>query len=412
MMPDDFWDQQPLFGAATEGDSPADTASQADDTATGGEEDSELFEPLPASGGTGADLPYWIAFTRVRGVGPARFRQLIDAFGDAATAWRIPISRLAVAGLDRRTIEAFDQQRRRIEPQTELARLAKLGVTAITWRDETYPRLLRHTAGPPPVLYVRGTLLPADAWAIAVVGTRKVTAYGKQVTERLATDLARQQITIVSGLARGVDTVAHRAALDAGGRTFAVLGCGLDICYPWENRGLAERIAGHGALITEFPLGTKPDAGNFPARNRLISGLSLGALVTEAPERSGALITARFANEQGREVFGVPGSIFSPNSTGVHNLLRDGAKLVQKVEDILEEINLSFMPQRLEMRELLPENDAEAAVLQVLSATPLHIDEICRTSGRPIAEVSGTLTMLELKGMVRQAGAMSYVVGR
>jgi len=406
MTPDDVWDRQLLFGTHGEAEGGPGTGSLAVDDA---DRDFALFEPLPAGGGVGIDLPYWIAFTRVRGIGPARFRRLMDVFGDAATAWRASLADLARVGLDRRTVEAFVAQRQRIDPQRELARLAKLGATAVTWRDEAYPRLLRLTDGPPPVLYICGALLPADEWAIGVVGTRKVTIYGRQVTERLVTDLARQQITIVSGLARGVDTIAHKAALSAGGRTIAVLGCGLDICYPPENRGLAAQIVEQGALITEFPLGIKPEAGNFPARNRLISGLSLGVLVTEAPERSGALITARFAGEQGREVFAVPGSIFSPGSAGVHNLLRDSAKLVQRAEDILEEINLSFAPQRLEMRELLPENEAEAVILRVLSAFPMHIDEICRAADRPIAEVSSTLTMLELKGMARQVGALCYV---
>jgi DNA processing protein len=408
----DSWDQQLFFSTCAEGDSTlAATSGEIEGDPLCGGRMAPFFEPLPASNGAGTDLPYWVAFTRVRGIGPARFRRLIEAFGNAATAWRAPLSALAATGIDRRTVEAFMAQRQHIDPENELAKLERLGISTITWCDEAYPRLLRYTDSPPPVLYVRGTLLPADEWAIAVVGTRKATAYGGQVTERLVTELARQQITVVSGLARGIDTIAHLAALKADGRTFAVLGCGLDIVYPPENRKLAERIAVHGALITEFPLGTQPEAGNFPARNRLISGLSLGVLVTEAPERSGALITARFAGEQGREVFGVPGSILSSSSIGVHNLLRDGAKLVQRVEDILEEINLSFVPQRLEMRELLPENDAEAAVLGVLGTTPLHIDEICRACNRPIADVSSTLTMLELKGLVRQTGAMCYVVG-
>ncbi|MEK7873717.1 MAG: DNA-processing protein DprA, partial [Chloroflexota bacterium] len=216
----------------------------------------------------------------------------------------------------------------------------------------------------------------ADEWAIAVVGTRRATAYGREVAERLAGDLARNGITVVSGLARGIDHVAHRAALEAGGRTIAVQACGLDMVYPAEHLGLAQQIAGQGALISDYPLGTKPRPEFFPRRNRIMSGVSLGVLVVEAPEGSGALITTSLAMEQNREVFAVPGSILTPASTGPHRLIQDGAKLVTSVEDILEELNLqaSTRPVQMEMRELLPANDEEAELLRILGAGPAHID--------------------------------------
>src|SRR6185312_6758372 len=360
------------------------------------------------------DLPYWLALNRVRGIGPARFRLLLEGFGSARGAWEAGPTDWQAAGLDSRSVAALEQQRRRIEPEAEVERLVRLHIGAVRTIDPAYPRLLLEIPLPPPVLYVRGTLAPADEWALAIVGTRRASPYGKQMTERLAGELARQAITVVSGLARGIDTVAHQAALAAGGRTIAVLGCGPDLVYPPENAKLAARIVEQGAVITEFPPGTQPEAGNFPARNRLISGLSLGVLVTEAPETSGALITTRFAAEQGRDVFAVPGNVTNRGSVGANRLIQDGAQMVLEVGDILSELNLHLAPQQMEMlelREALPENASEARLLALLAASddPGHIDDLCRASGMPIAEVSGTLVMLELKGLVRLVGPMTYV---
>ena len=360
------------------------------------------------------DLPYWLALNRVRGIGPARFRLLLEGFGSARGAWEAGATDWQAAGLDSRSVAALEQQRRRIEPEAEVERLVRLQIGAVRVIDPAYPRLLQEIPLPPPVLYVRGTLAPADEWALAIVGTRRASPYGKQMTERLAGELARQAITVVSGLARGIDTVAHQAALAAGGRTIAVLGCGPDLVYPPENAKLAARIVEQGAVITEFPPGTQPEAGNFPARNRLISGLSLGVLVTEAPETSGALITTRFAAEQGRDIFAVPGNATSRGSVGANRLIQDGAQMVLEVGDILSELNLHLAPQQmelLELREALPENASEARLLALLDASdePGHIDDLCRASGLPVAEVSGTLVMLELKGLVRLVGPMTYV---
>ncbi len=372
-------------------------------------------EPMRPSGAADdPDLPWWLALNRVKGIGPARFTLLLDAFGSARGAWEATPAEWRQAGLDERTASAFERQRRGINPGAELARLDTLRVAALRVIDPGYPRLLREIPAPPPVLYVRGRLLPADDLAIGVVGTRNVTAYGRHVTERLAGDLAAQQVTIVSGLARGVDTHAHTAALDAGGRTIAVLGCGPDLVYPPDNARLAARIVEQGAVVTEFPPGTQPDAGNFPARNRIISGLSLAVLVTEAPEASGALITARFAAEQGRDIFAVPGNITSRGSTGTNLLIQDGAKLILTAEDALAELNLSMAPQQQELRELLPEDETEAALITCLRAAgdPQHIDDLCRAAGLPVARVSGALAMMELKGMVSLVGPMTYALLR
>ncbi len=375
-------------------------------------------EPMAPGGAAGADvdadLPWWLALNRVKGIGPARFRLLLDAFGSARSAWEASLADWREAGMDERTAAAFGRQRAEVHPEAEMETLARLRVAALRVVDPAYPRLLREIPAPPPVLYVRGRLLPEDELALAIVGTRRVSAYGRVVTERLAGDLAAQRVTIVSGLARGVDTCAHRAALEAGGRTIAVQGCGPDLVYPPENARLAARIVEQGAVVTEFPPGAQPDAGNFPARNRIISGLTLATLVTEAPEKSGALITARFAAEQGRDVFAVPGAITSRGSGGTNRLIQDGAKLIMAAEDALAELNLSMAPQQLELRELLPEDETEAALVTLLRAAgdPQHIDDLCRASGMPVARVSGALAMMELKGMALLVGPMTYALAR
>lgn len=360
------------------------------------------------------DLPWWLALNRIKGIGPARFTLLLDAFGSARAAWEAASADLRQAGLDERTTSAFERQRRAINPAAELERLISQRIGALRVIDTEYPRLLREIPAPPPLIYVRGALLPDDDLAVGVVGTRNISAYGRQVTERLAGDLAAQHVTIVSGLARGVDTHAHTAALEVGGRTIAVLGCGPDLVYPPENARLAARIVEQGAIVTEFPPGTQPEAGNFPARNRIISGLSLAVLVTEAPEASGALITARFAAEQGRDIFAVPGAITSRGSVGTNRLIQDGAKLILSAEDALTELNLSMVPQQMELRETLPADETEEALIASLRAAsdPQHIDDLCRASGLPVARVSGALAMMELKGMVSLVGPMTYALPR
>ena len=306
--------------------------------------------PIPADDLSDPDLSYWLALNRVKGIGPARFRLLLDAFGSTVEAWSADTHAWRAAGLDTRTTEALERQRPTIVPDAELERLIKLRVRAVRFIDPGYPRLLSEIPLPPAILSVRGEVTAEDEWALAVVGTRRASAYGRQMTERLVQELAAQRITIVSGLARGIDTYAHAAALDAGGRTIAVLGCGPNLVYPPENAKLAARIVEQGAVVTEFAPSVQPEASNFPARNRLISGLSLGVLVTEAPEASGALITTRFAAEQGRDVFAVPGNATSRGSLGCNRLIQDGAKLVIEPLDITTELNLHLVPQQRKMQ--------------------------------------------------------------
>jgi DNA processing protein len=362
------------------------------------------------------ELAYWVAFSRILGIGPIRFKLLLDYFHeDVAAAWKAGSKELAHAGLDARTIDGFLKQRATINPHQELEKLERLRISVITLKDKDYPQLLTEIINAPPVLYIAGTFKKEDdRFALGVVGTRKVSSYGRQVTEQFARELAEGRVTVVSGLAHGIDTIAHTATLDAGGRTIAVLASGLDTIYPADNLGLARRIvaSGQGALITEFPLGVKPDSRNFPARNRIISGLSLGILVTEAPKQSGALITANFALEQGRDVFAVPNSIYSPGSVGVNKLIQDGAHLVTNVQDILMALNLFMVPQQVEMQAALPDNSEERTLLALLSHDPLHIDEIIRKSGLPTTTVSSTLMTMELKGMIRQFGGMQYMLAR
>jgi len=362
---------------------------------------------------TRSQLRYWVGFSIVPQIGPMRLRALLNHFGSPEAAWNADPRELQAAGLDKRSLANLLAARRALDLDREVERLERAGVTILTWDDDAYPARLREIGTPPPVLYVRGSLTPADEWAVAVVGTRRPSAYGLEMTRILAGDLARSQITVVSGLARGIDAEAHHAALAAGGRTIAVLGSGLDCIYPPEHLDLAREIVAHGAVISEYPFGTKPEAGNFPARNRIISGLSLGTLVVEAGETSGALITARFALEQGRETFAVPGSALSRRSSGTNRLVQAGeAKLVTCVQDILEELNLTMLPQQVEMRELMPENEVEAKLLAHLSSEPMHIDELGREVQLPIAEVSSALALMELKGLIHRVGAMSYALAR
>src|SRR5581483_6084537 len=352
------------------------------------------------------EIGYWIALTRVGRIGPRRFDLLLRAFGSASRVWDASEAILGEAGLDRRTVKSLAAARQRVDPTREVENLARAGARAIRSIDPEYPALLGRIYDPPPVLYVQGELDPPEHPAIAVVGTRTATSYGKMAAERLSGDLAAAGVTIVSGLALGIDAAAHRGALAAGGRTVAVLGHGLDRTYPSQHSPLAKQIAQHGALVTEFPLGTKPDAVNFPRRNRLISGLTSGTLVVEAGARSGALITAAFAAEQGRDVYAVPGSIFSPASEGTNGLIRDGAAPVTRVGDVLAELHPSRAPRQLSAQDILPLDDTEQRLLGVLSTEPLHIDEIAQMVALPMSTVSAALAMMELKGVVQQSGGM------
>jgi len=358
------------------------------------------------------ELKYWVAFNRIPGIGRVRCSLLHKHFGALEHAWEAAPAELRAAGLEPRVVQQIAAQRPTIDPDAEMERLEQFGIRALIWDDASYPPRLKEIYDPPPVLYVRGQLTEGDEWAVAVVGTRRPTPYGRQVAEEMAFGLASNRICVVSGLARGIDAIAHRAALEAGGRSIAVLACGLDIVYPPEHAALAREIIERGALVSDYALGTQPRGDYFPRRNRIMSGLSLGVLVVEGDVKSGAMITARLALEQDRDVFAVPGSIFSPQSRGTNSLIQEGAKLVQRVDDILEELNLTMVPQQIEMKELIPATDTEAALLRHISKEPVHIDQVCRDSGLPVATVSSVLAMLELKGLVRQMGPMAYVRAR
>ncbi len=357
-----------------------------------------------------SELKHWIGFSRVSSVGHARVAKLEGHFGSLSDAWRAPASQLSRAGLGRRVAQRVVESRAKIDPDAELESMRRAGVAALTWHDEGYPPRLREIYDKPPVLYVKGGLLPEDERAVALVGTRKPTAYGREAARRLTADIARSGAAIVSGLAAGIDGIVHRAALEEGARTIAVLAGGLHDIYPSAHRALARRVAENGALVSEYPLGVRPDRLNFPRRNRIISGMSLGTVVVEAPEKSGALITARHALEQNREVFAVPGEILSSAHVGGNALIRDSAaKLVTCAEDILSELNLEAVERQLELAAFFPEDEAQAAVFAFVTQDPIHIDEITRKSALPASTVSGALTMMELKGAVRQVGAMNYI---
>ena len=357
-----------------------------------------------------SELQYWVAFGRVPQIGRARFSLLEAHFPSIEAAWKAGPASLQQAGLTGAALSALLAARDGITPEEELEKLDRLGVRSLTWHDDAYPARLKEIHDRPPLLYVRGELTANDEWSIALVGTRRATAYGRQAAEELATGLASNGITVVSGLARGIDTIGHRSALAAGGRTLAVLACGLDTVYPPENLKLAQQIVEQGALMSDYPLGTQPQSQFFPRRNRIMVGLSLGVLVVEGDVKSGALITARQAIDENREVFAVPGSIYSPTFSGTNWLIQHGqAKLVTKIEDVLEELNLTMAEHQLEMQELLPADDTESGLLRLLSNEPIHIDEVRRGSGLAIDTVSSTLSMLELKGMIREVGSMNYV---
>jgi DNA processing protein len=358
------------------------------------------------------DKRYWIGFNLIKGIGAVRMQALIQHFGDLELAWKAAPIELARAGLGRKVIERIVQARANVDLEKLWARIEAQGIKILTWEDEVYPQRLKEIDQPPPVLYFRGDYLPDDLFAVAIVGTRRVTAYGRQITEELAGYLASNGITIISGLARGVDGIAHQTALKAGGRTIAVLGSGVDKIYPPEHRALAENMIQRGAIVSDYPPGTPPDAANFPPRNRIVSGLSLAVVVIEAGETSGALITAEFAAEQGREVFAVPGSILAPQSKGTNRLIQNGALPLLSVNDLMQALNLTRMGEQKAARKTLPSDETEARLMAVLSDEPLHVDEIRNQTELPIEKVSATLALMELKGMVRQVGGMNYVALR
>ncbi len=357
---------------------------------------------------------YWLGFNNVKGIGPARVRALREHFGNLERAWHASERELKAAGLDRRSRASLLEARQQIDLPRLEQQVDAAGAAALTLEDPDYPALLRELPDAPPVLYVKGTLTDADRWAVAFVGTRRATVYGRDITYQLVAPLVHAGITIISGLALGIDAAAHKAALETGGRTIAVLGCGIDMVYPPEHRKLAEAITQNGALVSEFPPGTQPEGKNFPVRNRIISGLALGVTVVEAPASSGALLTADAAADQGRDVFAVPGNVTAKSSAGTNRLIQSGAKLVMSAEDILDELNLTrdTVAVQTQMREVAPDDPQEAAIASYLGDQPLHIDDLCQRADMPITQVSSLLSLMELKGIVRRLDGMYYTLAR
>ena len=356
---------------------------------------------------------YFNAFNLIPQIGSVRFRKILNFFPDLESAWTASATDMEKCGLEQAVVSKIIEARANIDPEQEFALLSKQNIQLLTIKDGSYPKLLREIPNPPIVLYIKGGFQAADDLAVAVVGTRKFSAYGKQAVVELVRDLVRANITIVSGLALGIDAIAHRAAVEFHGRTIAVLACGLDSIYPATNRMVGQQILeSGGAIISELPLGAPPLKHHFPVRNRIISGLSLGTLVIEAAEDSGSLITARHALEQNRQVFAVPGSIFNPASIGPNNLLKMGAKPVTRAADILEELNLEFVQEQLLAAEVIGDNEDENKILGLLTREPLHIDFIVKNSGLSTGAVAAALTIMEMKGKVRNLGANQYVVSR
>jgi DNA processing protein len=352
---------------------------------------------------------YWVAFNHIRGVGSIRVQKLLKAFGNLESAWDAPRHQLLGAGLDERTAAAITGGRTGLDPQKLLDRCGILGLRVLVWDDPEYPPRLKELPSPPPVLYLNGALSDADGLAVAIVGTRKATAYGKEVTRMFASALAANGITVVSGMARGIDAQAHISALDGDGRTLAVLGCGVDVVYPPEHARLAKRIAERGAILSDYPPGTPPEAANFPPRNRIIAGLALATIVVEAGEESGALLTAWYAAEYGRDVFAVPGSILAPASKGCNRLIGDGAQPAVSPDGLIAALDIPRIAPAMQLRIVVPESPVEAKILAALGPEPMHIDQLRASVNLPVESVSGALAMMELKGMVRTVGGMQYV---
>jgi DNA processing protein len=355
---------------------------------------------------------YWVGWNLVKGVGAVRFKQLLDFFGSAELAWNAPGSALLSAGMPQKVIDRHYQIKNQVDLDRIMDRISANAIRVVTWEEDEYPRRLKEINQSPPVLFIKGSINVEDDWAVAVVGTRRVTPYGRQVADELGRFLAQNGVTVISGLARGVDAIAHHAALEAGGRTIAVLGSGVDVIYPPEHRKLATEIIQQGALVSDYPVGTQPDGVNFPPRNRIISGLSLATVVVEAGEKSGALITAEFAVDQGKDVFAVPGSILNAQSEGTNRLIEQGARPLLKFGEILETLQLEQIPEKQLTRKLNPMTSIEQTLFSQLTSDPTHIDQLCEKTGLSITDVSATLTMMELKGLVSQVGGMNYIAMR
>jgi len=350
-----------------------------------------------------------LRLSSVTGIGSQRIRNLIARFKSPSAVFRASARELVeIEGIDKTLARHIKIHQNTTFADEQLAKLQQSDARIVTFWDSEYPQLLKKIFDPPVMLFVRGTLQASDSQSIAVVGTRSPSAYGSLMAERFTRELVQHGLTVVSGLARGIDTISHRTTLAAGGRTIAILGTGVDLIYPSENKKLAEKIAENGAVISEFPMGTKPDAPHFPRRNRIIAGMSLGTLVVEAGLNSGALITADFAVDQSRDVFAIPGNINNPKCFGCHRLIQQGAKLVQKVNDIIEELQIGLSVNEKVVPNIALSKDEEK-LFGLLSHEPLHIDVIARKAEMSTPQALGVLLSLELKNLVRQIAGKNFV---
>lgn len=361
-----------------------------------------------------SDLSYWLALNFLPDIGPVLARKLISFFGNPENIFSLSVSELKkVENIGENRAKSIIGFKQWDMVQREIDGVMRSGVKLVTFNDKSYPSNLKHLHDAPLVLYIKGEIKDDDKYAVAVVGSRIPTNYGLQITEKISHEIAKYGLTVVSGMARGIDTASHRGALKAGGRTIAVLGSGLDIPYPPENRRLMSSIISSGAVITEFPLGTKPNKENFPRRNRIISALSFGVLVIEATVDSGSLITVRYALEQGKEVFAVPGNITSRTSRGTNDLIKKGAKLVENAEEVIDELRPQLRgvirEDKLISEKPLPAmTDDEKTLYSCLNSEPKHIDTIVREINMPTGNVLSLLLNLELKEIIRQTDGKNF----
>jgi len=357
------------------------------------------------------ELQFWVAFNHVNGIGAVRFRQLLQKFGTLEKAWSASSIELRLIGIQEKSIQFFEKFRDQTDPEKLFQSIIGKGISVISWNDENYPSLLKQISAPPPILYYKGILPDPQAKYIAVVGTRRMTSYGREMAREISSFLAAHQVVIVSGLARGIDGIAHQAALDVGGCTVAVLGCGVDKIYPPEHRIMAEKITANGAILSDYPPGTPPDRINFPPRNRIISGMAGGCIIVEAGEKSGSLITARFAAEQGREVFVIPGNFNAPQSQGSNRLIRDVARPLCDKEELLEFIqswHCSNPVSMIKPVQMSFEDPQEREILSLIELEALHIDEISRKTALQPGRIASIMMMLELKGFVIEVAPQTY----
>jgi len=354
------------------------------------------------------DKEQLINLSAIPGVGATRIRALVAHFKSTETIFSASLKQLtAVDGVEIKTAKSIKEFSDFDYGTQQVNKAKHEGIDIIDFWDESYPENLKRIYDPPAFIFVKGTLSKQDKYAISIVGTRLPSSYGKVVAEKIAKELAQKGLVIVSGLARGIDTISHWAAVQSGGRTISVMGSGLDHIYPGENKKLAEKIIEQGALISEFPMGTKPDAVNFPRRNRIISGLALGTIVVEAGLKSGALLTANYALEQNREIFAVPGNINSPKSLGTNQIIKDGAKLISSANDVLIELEPQlkhFLKEDEAKSRELPQDlsELEKMLLETLSNVPIHIDKLSKVIGKSTAETLSALLPLEFKDLVKQ----------